>query len=252
MRAQPCRPTRTHAIVDQIVGRAGAESLLPVLQQVQASIGYLDSGALGAASDKLRTTDARTYGVASFYSMLATQPRTKNVIRICDGPVCQLFGCQQLRQSITAALPTGQCIVERTGCLGLCDRAPALLVNLEPCGPASCDKAGAILDGWRGFVPSYAQPRSGEIRIALARLGHIDPADRRRQPANIAGGCVPHCWAHVHRSPKRHTLGALFCKRRAHSLSPQAVCRELEAMHACPMAVQVARNLGTSNWAVFC
>ena len=176
MRAKPYRLARTHQAVDGLaVEGRGAESLLPLLQQVQANVGCLAPDVLGAVSDELHIMDARTHGVASFYSMLANKSSANNVIRVCDGPVCALLGCQKVRHALHAAVPNSDYSVERTSCLGLCDRAPAALVNLDPCGPLTPRRAGELLDGWRGHAPSYFEPRSGEVRVALKRLGHIDP-----------------------------------------------------------------------------
>ena len=156
---------------------ARAESLLPRLSEAQSCSEYLDSNALRAVSDELGISDARTFGAATFYSMLATQPRSRNVIRVCDGPVCQLFGCEQLRQHLGTAAPAEAYTVERSSCLGLCDRAPAALVNLEACGPLSSDRIAPLFDGWRGSPTSYEQPRTGEVRVALARLGQVVPGE---------------------------------------------------------------------------
>ena len=35
--------------------------------------------------------------------------------------------------------------------------------------------AEGVLQGWRGDGPSYTQLRPGEVRVAMARIGRIDP-----------------------------------------------------------------------------
>ena len=89
MQAKPYRQTRHCEQVETAARQLGrdAESLLPILQDVQAADGHLSELAIGAISDQLQLSDARTFGVATFYSMLSTKPRDVTVIRVCDGPV---------------------------------------------------------------------------------------------------------------------------------------------------------------------
>ena len=178
MRAQPYHRRRTDAVVEAAVAKHGAvaDAALPVLQEVQAeSHGFLSHQSLGAVADALHVHDARVYGAASFYSLLATKPCAGNVLRVCDGPVCMLHGADGARAALTAATAGGEWTVSRCSCMGLCDRAPAALVGSEPCGPIRPEAVGDVLTGCRGAMPSYAEPRPGETRVTLARVGRIDP-----------------------------------------------------------------------------
>src|SRR5262249_849653 len=131
---------------------------------------------LGAVADALQVDDARIYGLASFYSLLSTQPRATKVVRVCDGPVCMLQRAESVQASIQAADAAGEWSVERGSCLGLCGRAPGVLRGAEPCGPVSPASAGDILNGSPcDTMPCYAEPLPGEVRVTLARIGQIDP-----------------------------------------------------------------------------
>src|SRR5512145_2102763 len=123
MPSRPFHKQRHDPIVESAIARHGAaaEATVSILQAVQDEAGYLKPDAIGAASGALRAPDAQVYGVASFYSMFSTQPRPKNIIRVCDGPVCVLCGSQAARAAIEAAIPNGEWTVERSSCLGLCD-----------------------------------------------------------------------------------------------------------------------------------
>jgi NADH:ubiquinone oxidoreductase subunit F (NADH-binding) len=65
--------------------------------------------------------------------------------------------------------------VRRTSCLGLCDRAPAMLINEQQAGRASAGVADEIEKGWHGEPVDYSQPRKGELRVMMANAGIIDP-----------------------------------------------------------------------------
>jgi NADH:ubiquinone oxidoreductase subunit F (NADH-binding)/NADH:ubiquinone oxidoreductase subunit E len=179
MRAQPYRSQRSDTTVDDAVARHGnnPDATLPVLLDVQAANnGALSKPVLGAAADALRVSDARMFGVGSFYSLFSTQPRTGKVIRVCDGPVCMLRGAEFLTKSIRAAATGDAWDVERCSCLGLCDCAPAALRGEEPCGPVLPDQALDLLSGKPlGRMPCYAEPLPGEVRVTMGRIGRIDP-----------------------------------------------------------------------------
>jgi NADH:ubiquinone oxidoreductase subunit F (NADH-binding) len=65
--------------------------------------------------------------------------------------------------------------IERTSCLGLCDRAPAMLVNEQQAGPYKQGVEKNISKGWHGQETEYGHPRKDEIRVMLANAGKIDP-----------------------------------------------------------------------------
>jgi NADH:ubiquinone oxidoreductase subunit F (NADH-binding)/NADH:ubiquinone oxidoreductase subunit E len=177
MRAGPIKKIRHHpqvaAAATEVSG--GSEHLLPLLQQVQHVEGQLSSETLGATADTLGLPDAQVHGVASFYALLSLQPQGQPVVRVCDGPVCSMRGAAAARVRLeeTASACGGQ--VTRCSCLGLCDRAPAALIGLEPCGPLDQVPPQAVWAGWRGASPSYALPQPGEYRAAMERVGRIDP-----------------------------------------------------------------------------
>ncbi|HSD85174.1 MAG TPA: NAD(P)H-dependent oxidoreductase subunit E [Anaerolineae bacterium] len=152
------------------------EAILEVLRDVQAERGGLTRESINAVARALQLPASYAYGVASFYSMLSLQPHAGGTIRVCDGPVCALHGAAKVRAALDAAASTQpEWKVERTSCLGLCDRAPAALVNDQQCGPIEHDRAREVLAGWRGTPTDYTQARSGEVRVMMAQAGKIDP-----------------------------------------------------------------------------
>ena len=123
---------------------------------------------------------AEVYGVTEFYEMFYTHPVGQKVIRICqDGP-CAVAGadavlaglCQRLGVQPGETTPDGRFTVEQVRCLGLCDRAPAVLVNLERYAPADPATPEALLDG----APAPAKLRiGGLVKVALSNVGVVDP-----------------------------------------------------------------------------
>jgi NADH:ubiquinone oxidoreductase subunit F (NADH-binding)/NADH:ubiquinone oxidoreductase subunit E len=150
------------------------EAVLEVLRALQDRYGGLTEEKISDVARALKIPFARAYGVASFYSMLFTEPKPSQVIRVCDGPPCWIRGAHLMRSAVESEFGPGW-VVERSSCLGLCDRAPAALVNSEQAGPLTADRVAGTKAGWRGDARLYAQPLPGEVRVLLANVGQIDP-----------------------------------------------------------------------------
>src|SRR5205823_7403554 len=100
--------------------RSQRHMLLPVLHAIQDRAGWVSRGALEYACRRLSIPPAEAYGVVSFYARFALQPRGALMLHVCDDIVCKLAGADEICAATGA---------ERSPCLGLCDRAPAALVE---------------------------------------------------------------------------------------------------------------------------
>ena len=152
------------------------EAILEMLRELQEQRGFLEADAITDIARSTKIPPASAYGVASFYSMLNLKEKTENEIKVCDGPVCWLCAGSEARQEVEQAFwgkPGWK--VSRTSCLGLCDRAPAMLVNGQQAGPAGEGSARQIESGWTGKSTDYSHPRKGELRVMMANAGRIDP-----------------------------------------------------------------------------
>jgi NADH:ubiquinone oxidoreductase subunit F (NADH-binding)/NADH:ubiquinone oxidoreductase subunit E len=173
---QPVSPEITELVAEH--GNS-PEALLEVLVELQSHPAGLSSATVTDAARALKVPPHKAYGLATFYSMLSLEER-KNVLRVCDGPVCWLKRAttddgQQTIEAFQSSIDDGQWSVERTSCLGLCDRAPSVLVNDEQAGPATPADAQKLCEGWRGVQTDYSHPRSGEVRVMMANADKIDP-----------------------------------------------------------------------------
>jgi NADH-quinone oxidoreductase subunit F len=109
--------------------------LLPVLHAVQKRIGWISQGAINYAALRLDVPPAEVYGVASFYGMFSLQPRPAAVAHVCDDIACMTRGSEDLCDELEHRLGPegvpcagGRATWLRSNCLGLCERAPAVLV----------------------------------------------------------------------------------------------------------------------------
>lgn len=164
-----------HDVAD-LVSEHGAQaaSLLAVLRGLDRIRGGLTQESIVQVAGALGVPVSQAYGVASFYSLLSIQPRGSRSIRVCDSPACWLAGAAEVHKEVREQWGDSY-HVTRSSCLGLCDRAPAALVDDEACGPLVSDQVIELAAGWRGTSPDYASPRTGELRVLLEHAGHVDP-----------------------------------------------------------------------------
>jgi NADH-quinone oxidoreductase subunit F len=118
------------------LGRSG---LLPALHAAQAQYGYVPEQAAAAIAQALGAPLADVHGVISFYSLFYNKPTGERILRVCADPACALHGAEEILQSACCSLgieeggnsPEGAWRVERTICLGLCNRAPAVSLTTQ-------------------------------------------------------------------------------------------------------------------------
>ena len=149
-----------------------SEAVLEVLKELQDRHGGISSESIADTARVLDIPANRAFGMATFYSMLSLEER-KNILRVCDGPVCWLKRASETRAAIEDY--ASGWTVERTSCLGLCDRAPAILVNDEQAGPVEPADAQKVCEGWRGVATNYSKPRNGEVRVMMRLAGLVNP-----------------------------------------------------------------------------
>ncbi|MEU9896326.1 NAD(P)H-dependent oxidoreductase subunit E [Streptomyces phaeochromogenes] len=182
-------------------GRAARERrdlLLPGLHAVNDRIGWISEGALDYLCRRLTVPPAEAYGVATFYAMFSVKPRPATVLHVCTDLACAAAGASELCAGVEARLGLGSGVsVERSPCLGLCERAPAALavkagdpVRTAVSAPATVERAVLAASAPDSApeepaaalaVPQVAQAgqagRAGrEELVLLSRVGVVDPA----------------------------------------------------------------------------
>ena len=182
---------RTEA--DGRVARGGHEAreqrhlLLPVLHALQSSAGWISPGGLRYACERLTIPPAEAYGVATFYAMFSVEPRPTTVLHLCDDIACKVAGAEGLIEEVIRQVGSEQ--VLRSPCLGMCERAPAALLQGSgsrdvAIGPVSVERLDPFLRGGPWTTTSDAEvidvaPQTHatrELLRLLRRVGVVDPA----------------------------------------------------------------------------
>jgi len=128
-------PKEVRSILDRHAGEPGA--VIPVLQDLQRTFGYLPRPALRLAARRLRQPVSELLGVATFYSQFRFQPVGRHIVRVCHGTACHVARADRISRSIRDELGVGEgettddrlFTVEHVACLGCCSLAPVMMVD---------------------------------------------------------------------------------------------------------------------------
>ncbi len=165
--------------------------LLPALHAVQGRVGWISPGALNYVSQRLDVAPAEAYGVASFYALFSTKPRPRAVLHACDDIACRVNGAAGVIERLEKALgPEGSSDATRdrtwlrSPCLGMCEAAPAVLLQ-------------------------QASERPFDLTVAPASNGMLDPYIAPEPATWTAGGPRPESAPQTERPSTRAGLRLL-------------------------------------------
>lgn len=117
----------------------GQESLIPVLQDIQESEGFLSEKSIVEVGKYLNIPTSKIFGVATFYNQFRFQPLGKYHIQVCRGTACHVLGSATVLEELEKELnvKTGQTTrdglfsIEVVACIGACGLAPVISINGE-------------------------------------------------------------------------------------------------------------------------
>ena len=164
-----------HTILNELAPK-GRTALLPALHAAQQLHGWINEDVAAEVAGALRVPLADVYGVIEFYAMFNRQPIGRTIVRVCSAPVCAVAGADRLAESLCRHLKIepgemtsdGAFTVEQAPCLGLCDRAPALLVGEAALGDADGEQAASICAAAGQQTRSFV---GGDIRMLTSNCG---------------------------------------------------------------------------------
>jgi NADH-quinone oxidoreductase subunit E len=129
------------------------ESLMHVLEEVQARYRYLPRDALILISESMGVPLSQTYGVATFYNAFSLKPKGRHVINVCTGTACMVRGAKKVLERISERLgiqpgettEDGQFTLETVNCLGACALGPVVVADGAYSGEMTGTEAEALL-----------------------------------------------------------------------------------------------------------
>ena len=136
--------------LESIQGK-GRSLLLPALLKAQEIFRHIPRDQAARIGKALKVPLADISGVIEFYTMLKTEPVGDPHYAVCTSPVCAAKSAEALYAQLEDNLPAGAS-AEKVACLGLCDHAPAALINDIQVGKASFDSLTSPADSVRSTL----------------------------------------------------------------------------------------------------
>lgn len=129
------------------------ENLIPILQKVQARLGYLPALAMEMIAAGLEVPAADVYGLATFYNQFRLNPPGKHQVKVCMGTACYMVGGKIALESFERRMNIKEgetsldrlYSLERVACVGCCTMAPVVVVNDEVEGKVTPTRVDGIM-----------------------------------------------------------------------------------------------------------
>jgi NADH-quinone oxidoreductase E subunit len=139
-------------------------AILPLMFIVQRERGgYLDPPGVAYLADRLGVRITDIWEVATFYSMINTEPVGKYHLQVCKTLSCKIMGAGGITAKCTERLgikpgqttEDGQFSLSEVECLGSCGTAPMMQIGFDYYENLTAEKVEEILDQCsRGELPN--------------------------------------------------------------------------------------------------
>ena len=112
-------------------------ALIPLVQKIQNEFGYIPPESIPVIAKALGLFSSQVQGVISFYTQLYTEPRGRQVVRVCRGTACHVRGGKTILKLVKQHLgieegqtsPDLAHTLETVACIGVCGLAPNIVVG---------------------------------------------------------------------------------------------------------------------------
>jgi NADH-quinone oxidoreductase subunit E len=142
---------QTEGILKLYKGERG--KLIPILQEIQAKLGYLPQEAMLKVAEFLGMPESSVYGVATFYNQFRLNPPGRHPIKVCMGTACHMKGGKVILESwerelgikVGETTSDREFSLERVACIGCCAMAPVSVVEETVHGKVTPIKVKGLL-----------------------------------------------------------------------------------------------------------
>jgi formate dehydrogenase subunit gamma len=151
----PAHQVQVRALVEK--HRLSPGALLPLLHEVQDTLGHIPADVVPAIAQGLNLSRAEVHGVITYYHHFRSQPAGRHVVHVCRAEACkacgadallaqaeQLLGCSSHGTTADRAVT-----LEPVFCLGLCASSPAVQVDDKLHGRVTPERLAKLLEGLR-------------------------------------------------------------------------------------------------------
>ena len=152
--------TKEQRVIDEILGKYEYDrtKIIGIMQDVQEQYRYLPQKALCYIAEKLGMSEAKVYGVATFYGNFSLDAKGKYVLKVCRGTACHVRKSANVLQALYEATglsekksvtEDGLFSIEIVSCLGACGLSPVVMVNDVVHAAMTPDKAKSLIEELR-------------------------------------------------------------------------------------------------------
>ncbi len=147
-----------HDIAHEFSGGPYRQSTsIEALKIVQRHRGWVSDEALKDVAEFLGVSPAELENVATFYNLIFRRPVGRHIILLCHSVSCWIMGGESIQQIVSRQLGIGFGETSQDGrftllpnpCLGICDHAPAMMVDHDLYHDLSIDKLDGIWERYR-------------------------------------------------------------------------------------------------------
>ncbi len=147
-----------------------AGRMLDILWDVQDHLGWISPDAMKLIADLTNTFRVEVEGVVTFYAFFRTEPQGRHTIYLCEDIIDRHAGMEAVREALEQAMhlkagetsTDGLFSLHMTPCIGMCDQAPAALVNNEVITKLTPTKAKRLVSTLR---------KNGDIKSLIKSFG---------------------------------------------------------------------------------
>ena len=152
---QDCQIKTIQDICKSFGNKAG--ELINVLHKTQEAFGYLPTEVQQVVAKELNVSEAKVYGVVTFYAFFTMKPKGKYKISVCTGTACYVRGAekvvdelkQELNIEVGQVTTDGKFSLDCLRCVGACGLAPVMLIGDKVYGRMDPKDVKEILESYK-------------------------------------------------------------------------------------------------------
>ena len=152
---QDCQIKTIKDICQSFGNQAG--ELINILHKTQEAFGYLPAEVQQVIAGELNISEAKVYGVVTFYAFFTMQPKGKYKISVCMGTACYVRGAEKVVDELKKELninvgeitSDGKFSLDCLRCVGACGLAPVMLIDDKVYGRIEPKEVKGILESYQ-------------------------------------------------------------------------------------------------------
>jgi NADH-quinone oxidoreductase subunit E/NADP-reducing hydrogenase subunit HndA len=152
---QKCQIKTIQDICQSFGNQAG--ELINILHKTQEAFGYLPAEVQHVIAKELNISEAKVYGVVTFYSFFTMKPKGKHKISVCMGTACYVRGAEKIVDELKKELNINVGEVTSDGlfsldclrCVGACGLAPVMLIGEKVYGRIEPKEIKGIIGSYK-------------------------------------------------------------------------------------------------------